>query len=256
MERYTTEQRVFIVEEYFKNNESLAATVRKFRTKYGRNIDLSSSTVKRLIAKFRNTGSIGDAKHTGRPKTRRSDVNIEAVRDSVGENPRTSIRRRGQELQISRSSLQRILTEDLRLHAYKVQLTQELKPNDHAQRREFVEWIIEHQQVDPDFSKKIILSDEAHFHLDGFVNRQNCRIWGSENPRVIVEKQMHPQRVTVWCGFWVGGIIGPYFFENEAGQAVTVNGTRYRDMIRQFFLPQLDDIDVVPTRRCHMPYSP
>ncbi|EFN79402.1 hypothetical protein EAI_09473, partial [Harpegnathos saltator] len=40
-------------------------------------------------------------------------------------------------------------------------------------------------------------SDEADFHLDGLVNRQNCRIWGSENPRVIVEKQMHPQRVTV-----------------------------------------------------------
>ena len=36
------------------------------------------------------------------------------------------------------------------------------------------EWIIEHQQMDADFSSKIILSDEAHFHLDGFVNRQNC----------------------------------------------------------------------------------
>ncbi|KYN35890.1 hypothetical protein ALC56_09681 [Trachymyrmex septentrionalis] len=27
--------------------------------------------------------------------------------------------------------------------------------------------------MDADFSSKIILSDEAHFHLDGFVNRQN-----------------------------------------------------------------------------------
>lgn len=81
--------------------------------------------------------------------------------------------------------------------------------------------------MDPDFSKKIILSDEEHFHLDGFVNRQNCHIWGSENPHEIVEKKMHPQRVTVSCGFWAGGIIEPYFFENEAGQAVTVTGTRY-----------------------------
>lgn len=64
-----------------------------------------------------------------------------------------------------------------------------------------MEWIINHQKVDPDFSSKIILSDEAHFHLDGFVNRQNCRVWGSENPRVISEKQMHSQRVTVCCGF-------------------------------------------------------
>ena len=41
---------------------------------------------------------------------------------------------------------------------------------------------------------------------------------------MIREKQMHLQRVTVWCGFWTGDIIGPYFFENEAGQAATVNG--------------------------------
>jgi len=41
MERYTKEQRVFIVEQYFKNNEGLAATVHNFRTKYGRNSDLT-----------------------------------------------------------------------------------------------------------------------------------------------------------------------------------------------------------------------
>ena len=81
-----------------------------------------------------------------------------------------------------------------------------------------MECIINHQKVYVGFSSKIILNDEAHFHLDGFVNRQNCRVWDSENPRVISKKQMHPQRVTVWCKFWVRGIIGPYFFENEAGQ--------------------------------------
>ena len=61
---------------------------------------------------------------------------------------------------------------------------------------------------------------------------------------MISEKQTHPQRVTVWCEFWPGDVIGPYFFENEAGQAATVNGARYRDTITQFFLPKLDDIDV------------
>ena len=39
-------------------------------------------------------------------------------------------------------------------------------------------------------------------------------------------------------------IIELYFFENETGQATTVNGARYRDTIIQFFLPKLDDIDV------------
>ena len=43
----------------------------------------------------------------------------------------------------------------------------------------------------------IILSDVAHFHLDGFVNRQNCKVWDSENSRVISKKEMYPQRVTI-----------------------------------------------------------
>jgi len=125
---------LIIIEQYLKNNENLA-TVRKFYTKYSRNSILTLSTVKRLIEKFRNFGSIGDAKHTGRPKTTCSNVNVEAVRESVAENPRTPIRRREQELQITKISLQRILTKDMCLHAYKIQLVQQLKLNDHAQRR-------------------------------------------------------------------------------------------------------------------------
>ncbi|CAG9826559.1 unnamed protein product [Diabrotica balteata] len=105
MERYTREQRVFIVEQYFKNNEILTAAVRKFRTKYGRDTDSTFLTVKRLIEKFSENRIVGDDKHTGLPKTNRSNVNMEAVRESVGENPGTSIRRRGQALQISRCSL-------------------------------------------------------------------------------------------------------------------------------------------------------
>ncbi|CAG9829377.1 unnamed protein product [Diabrotica balteata] len=62
--------------------------------------------------KFSYTGSIGDAIDNVRLKTSRSNVNIEAVHESIGENLGTSIRHRGQELQILRSSLQHILTEE------------------------------------------------------------------------------------------------------------------------------------------------
>ena len=89
------------------------------------------------------------------------------------------------------------------------------------------------------------MSDEARFHLVGYVNQQNCRIWGSENPKVIIEKPLYLQRVTIWCGFWAWGIIGPYFLENEAGASVSVNGLRYRTMINEFLWPELGDMDVV-----------
>lgn len=35
-------------------------------------------------------------------------------------------------------------------YAYKIQLSQQLKPNDHVQRRNFVDCIIEHQEMDAD----------------------------------------------------------------------------------------------------------
>ena len=50
---------------------------------------------------------------------------------------------------------------------------------------------------EPEFDRKIIMSDEAHFYLRGYVNKQNCRIWGSENPKMIIEKLLYLQHVTV-----------------------------------------------------------
>ncbi|GFV81968.1 hypothetical protein TNCV_3151661 [Trichonephila clavipes] len=81
-------------------------------------------------------------------------------------------------------------------------------------------------------------ADEALFWLNGYVNKQNCRIWSEANPQVYVETPLHPEKVTVWCALWAGGIIGPYFFKNDEGHNVTVNGDRYRAMITNFFIPE------------------
>ncbi|GFT19293.1 putative DD41D transposase [Trichonephila clavipes] len=40
------------------------------------------------------------------------------------------------------------------------------------------------------------------------------------------------------------GIIGPYFFKNDEGHNVTVNGDRYRAMITNFFIPEFNNHDV------------
>ena len=55
---------------------------------------------------------------------------------------------------------------------------------------------------------------------------------------------MHPKRVTVWCGFWSWGIIGTFFFENEQGNAVTVNGDRYRAMLNEFLFTKIEEEDI------------
>jgi len=111
-------------------------------------------------------------------------------------------------------------------------------------RFRFAEWAQERLVEDDNFYRKIVFTDEVHFHLGGYVNKQNCRIWGSENPHVVLEKPMHPQRVAVCCGMWSGGIFGPFFFENEEGATVTVNDVRYRGILEDFFFPRMEEVDI------------
>jgi len=80
---------------------------------------------------------------------------------------------------------------------------------------------------DEDLLNDIWVSDEAHFHVSGFVNKQNFRYWSQANCQELHEKPLHSQKMTVWCAMSASGIIGPYFFENVAGNAVTVNVDRY-----------------------------
>ncbi|GFW41570.1 uncharacterized protein TNCV_4034871 [Trichonephila clavipes] len=79
--------------------------------------------------------------------------------------------------------------------------------NDHQARRRFVEWAQKEIDVGPDFHKRILFRDEAHFWLNGYVNKQNCHIWSKANPQVYVETPLHPEKLTVWCALWAGGIL-------------------------------------------------
>ena len=40
------------------------------------------------------------------------------------------------------------------------------------------------------------------------------------------------------------GLIGPFFFENEQGEAVTVNGDRYRAKLIEFLFTKIEEEDI------------
>lgn len=66
---------------------------------------------------------------------------------------------------------------------------------------------------DADFIKNLWMSDEAHFHLNGFVNTQYFHYWTQDNPT------QHHQN---------------YFFENKEGFAATVISARYVSILETF----------------------
>ncbi|GFV18392.1 uncharacterized protein TNCV_2332081 [Trichonephila clavipes] len=111
--------------------------------------------------------------------------------------------------------------------------------NDHQARRRFVEWAQNEIAVVPDFHKRILFSDKSHFWLNGYVNKQNCRIWKEANPQVYVETPLNPEKLFVA----LYGLVES-FFKNDEGHNVTVNGDQYRAMITNFFIPELNNHDV------------
>lgn len=181
---------------------------------------------------------IGDTHH-GRPRTARTPENIELVANSVRQQPRASVRKRESQLGLSRATIHRIMRSDLHLKAYKIQIVQALNENDYVTRLNYVNVMLERfNNVD-----NIFFSDEAHFHLDGYVNRQNCRFWGESNPMMLHQRPLHSPKVTVWVAMSANCIIGPYFLEDYRGRAVTVNSPRYIDMIRNCFAPRLQECE-------------
>ena len=102
-------------------------------------------------------------------------------------------------------------------------------------------WACDRLTEDADFGKKkLVCSDEAHVDLGWYVNKQNCRIWATENPHAYIENPTHAKRVTVWCGFWSRDIIWKFFFENMQGEAITVNGDRYWAMLNEFLFTEIE----------------
>ncbi|GFU58940.1 transposable element Tc3 transposase [Trichonephila clavipes] len=81
-----------------------------------------------------------------------------------------------------------------------------IHPNDHQARRRFVEWAQNEIAVVPDFHKRILFRDEAHFWLNGYVNKQTAAFG---------VKLIHE-----------------------------FNGDRYRGMVTNFFIPELKNYNV------------
>ncbi|GFX48630.1 histone-lysine N-methyltransferase SETMAR [Trichonephila clavipes] len=102
--------------------------------------------------------------------------------------------------------LKRIITGDEKGHGAKKMNQLKPFPKPIFTKKRFVEWAQNEIAVVPDFHKRILFSDEAHFWLNGYVNKQNCRIWSEANSQVYVETPLHPEKLTVWCALWAGGI--------------------------------------------------
>ncbi|GFY70304.1 histone-lysine N-methyltransferase SETMAR [Trichonephila inaurata madagascariensis] len=118
MVKYTNEQRLQILKIYYRNSESVAATLRALTPIFGRNSRPSRQAVTSLVKRFESTNLLCDAAVPVRLWVGQCVENIAAVETSVANDPNQSIPRRSQELGIAKTTFWRILRVRILLYTY------------------------------------------------------------------------------------------------------------------------------------------
>lgn len=217
---------------WLAETRSVKRVQRRFRTDRGINPPTRDSIL-HWDRQLRETGSL--VCQTGKArKPRITQGDVDRVQASFIRSPRKSIRKAARQLNMPKSTVHDVVHKRLRLRCYKLQLLHALKPDDRPRRRRFAEQILELIENDETYLSKIGFSDEATFHVCGKVNRHNCRVWGTENPHLVVEYQRDTPKVNVWCCLLKTGVIGPFFFGEP-----TITATTYLDMLEQYAFPLL-----------------
>jgi hypothetical protein len=165
--------------------------------------------------------------------------------------PRKFLRVLLQEIGLSRSTCQRAVKK-VGLHAYQFRVIQELKQQYYIKHMTYCRFFQTFIDENPGILDYTWFSDETWFHLFGYVNFQNTRLWGSENPHALFEEPLHSQKVGIFCALSQWRIIGPMFFDT------TVTSQVYTELLREF-VNQLDDQELtlgwlLPTRWGHKPH--
>jgi hypothetical protein len=238
---YTPEQKARCVIWYIETGHSpkqVQINYRSDKIGWGRHVVApSSGTIVKWYQRFETTASLTRKKKEGNkwvvtPEVRQSIVDL--FKDPLTPPPSTR-QAAAMEGMPSRASILRVLKEE-KFHAYKLRTRQALSSEDKATRVRRCKDLLGHIERHITFLNSCMFSDEAHFHLSGYVNRQNYRYWSEGEPDDFVsETVLHPQRITVWAAIGKDGVIGPIF--DPVGPKKTVTAESYLHMLKTEVVP-------------------
>jgi hypothetical protein len=109
MATYDVQQRIKLTGFFYSSERSIIETQRKYHQHFNVRVSHSDNMIRNLIARFERTGSVSDLPGRGPKRTVCTVAAVEAVRQSVLEDPSASTRRRSAQLGIGRTLLQKIL---------------------------------------------------------------------------------------------------------------------------------------------------
>jgi hypothetical protein len=212
---YTSEQRVFLDDTYVKYR-SARECWRKLRCKF---CDVPSrQTIHNLVNKLRSAGLLIDTKWKCKLQVLTEDK-LDDTGATLEHTPRKSVKCLAQRLECQS------LVQEGQHNCWS--LAHALQPWNPASRVPICNWfpqfVIE-GEIDLQLA---FFTDEAWFHLQGYVHIQNNHYWSSENPHLTHEVLLHPVKVGICCAARSRRIVGPVFFNK------TINYKKYVDRSRE-----------------------
>ena len=211
--------------------ESLTVVQRKLKDEFGTQTP-SLHCIKDIFESFNETGTVEDRQRSGRPSVI-TEEKVEEVSNFCEAEPRSSVRTIAAACSIPKTTVHRIMTENLSLKPYKMHFVQQLYEEDLQDRVEMCN-VLQPMLSNKDNEENFFFSDEATFYLNGLVNKHNVRYWSQSNPNIRIETVMKSPKVNVWCAMSCNRFIGPFFFEGD-----TVDGRKYLSMLQEFFIPEV-----------------
>jgi hypothetical protein len=198
---------------------------RIYRQKFSENRQPSAKAFRRLKNRFEDTGNVFYKKKIFENKAVSNEENEMNVLLTLQENPYLSCRQMEAQLDISKSSVNRIVRKH-KYHPYHISLHQDLHGNDFGNRMDFCNFVLHKINQDPMFLSYILFSDEATFKSNGLVNRHNMHYYATENPHWVREiDNQNVWSLNVWAGIINDHVIGPHFFEGS------LTGDRYHQFL-------------------------
>ena len=195
-----------------------------------KNTGINRKFIYRTIKRLNETGSIDDRKRSGRRRSVRTPRRIKAVKERMRRNPRRSQRKLASQMCASRSTIQRIIKQDLGLTPFKRRKVHGLTKQQCRTRLERSKALL--QRYDFGDVERIVFSDEKMFVIEEHLNAQNDRVYAAafedipERVRT-VQRFQKPGSVMVWGAVSSGGKFPLVFVES----GVKVNAAYYREEI-------------------------
>ena len=131
-------------------------------------LKVPKSTVYDTVARFKELGDEKDRPRSGRPSTARTPKIIKAARKRVRRNPKRSIRKMTQEMNISPKTMRIIVKTDLKLSPFKLKKLYQLTDLQKKKREDRAQVLLNFMK---DGTRKgdIVFSDEKLFTVETII---------------------------------------------------------------------------------------